>query len=76
MTFQDLFSGQSNEYRQFRPRYPIALFQYLSSLTPGHDLAWDVGTGNGQAALDLAKFYKQVVATDASKAQIENALLY
>lgn len=73
MTFLDLFSSQAKTYAQFRPTYPEALFQYLAVLTKKHDLAWDVGTGNGQAAVSLAGFYQQVVATDASKSQIENA---
>jgi ubiquinone/menaquinone biosynthesis C-methylase UbiE len=31
------------------------------------------GTGNGQAAIDLAIFFDRVVATDASEEQIRNA---
>jgi SAM-dependent methyltransferase len=49
------------------------MFKYLASLTPSTDLAWDCGTGNGQAALALAEHFQYVIATDASAAQIESA---
>jgi len=49
------------------------LYTYLASLTPGDELAWDCGTGSGQAALGLAKHFQRVWATDASPEQIEQA---
>jgi SAM-dependent methyltransferase len=57
-------------YRKFRPRYPEALFEYLASLVSAHDMAWDCGTGNGQAALGLADRFRSVVATDISPPQL------
>src|SRR5438045_2418662 len=62
------------EYREFRPSYPPALFEYLATLAPSCELAWDNGTGNGQAALGLAKHFEHVIATDASAEQIAHAL--
>src|SRR4029453_13680047 len=50
-----------------------ALFEYVASAAPDRDLAWDCGTGNGQAAVGLAQFFKHVVATDASAEQIAPA---
>ena len=38
-------------YSKFRPRYPRALFHYLATITNDNRSAWDVGTGNGQAAI-------------------------
>jgi len=73
--FHDHFSGIANEYVLFRPRYPSSLFEYLSSIVPEHDLAWDCATGNGQAAIALARDFKQVIASDASQEQIMNAEL-
>ncbi len=73
-TFKDNFSKQSDLYVKYRPHYPTALYAYLASLTGGHGLAWDCGTGNGQAATGLAAFYDEVVATDPSGEQIRNAL--
>ena len=73
MPFRDYFSSQSKEYAKNRPRYPGEMFKYLASLTPSKELAWDCGTGNGQAALVLAERFERVMATDASAAQIENA---
>lgn len=42
-------------------------------MTLRHDLAWDCGTGSGQAALDLAAHFAAVHATDASEAQLAGA---
>lgn len=69
----DHFSKQASDYSLYRPFYPQSLFEYLGSLTPHHDLAWDCATGNGQAAIALASFYNRVEATDASEKQIEQA---
>jgi SAM-dependent methyltransferase len=69
----DLFKKQGEEYWKGRPNYPEELFQFISSNTPCHDLAWDVGTGSGQAAVSLAQIYKNVIATDTSQGQLDFA---
>jgi SAM-dependent methyltransferase len=71
--FKDHFSGHAAAYADARPGYPEALFEWLAKLTSGHETAWDCGTGNGQAALGLARHYRQVIATDPSREQIANA---
>ena len=71
--FKDLFSQVSTDYAKYRPKYPEDLFKFLASLTHEHDLCWDCATGNGQAAVSIAKYYSKVIATDASKEQISNA---
>lgn len=76
MEFHDHFSKQARDYAEYRPNYPGALFDYLASLAPATDRAWDCGTGNGQAALTLAERFRQVIATDASAEQIENAFTH
>lgn len=73
MNFKDHFSTQAKDYARYRPSYPQALFEFLASLTPEHTLAWDAGTGNGQAAWGLAPFYDRVIATDPSEKQILQA---
>ncbi len=73
MTFKDYFSKQASAYASHRPTYPDALFAYLASAVPGHEVAWDCGTGNGQAATGLAPYFERVIATDASSEQISNA---
>jgi SAM-dependent methyltransferase len=72
-TFEDHFSVQSRQYAEARPSYPDELYAYLASLAPAHSLAWDCGTGNGQAAVGLAKHFGKVYATDASAEQIAHA---
>jgi ubiquinone/menaquinone biosynthesis C-methylase UbiE len=72
---KDNFSSQSEKYAQFRPTYPDALFDYLLSIVPARDNAWDCGTGNGQVARVLARDFKTVSATDISRQQIENAFM-
>ena len=46
----ELFVKQAEAYKEARPRAPEELYAYIASLTRSHELAWDVGTGNGQAA--------------------------
>jgi SAM-dependent methyltransferase len=74
--FRDYFSGHAAQYAQARPRYPSELFNWIATLVSGHRLAWDCGTGNGQAACELARHYTRVVATDASREQIDNAIAH
>ncbi|HEY2910108.1 MAG TPA: class I SAM-dependent methyltransferase [Gemmataceae bacterium] len=62
------------EYREFRPGYPADLFASLAALPANRRLAWDCGTGNGQAARGLAAHFDRVVATDASPQQLQQAL--
>lgn len=71
--FEDQFSRQASEYARYRPGYPDELFEWLSGVAPGNRLAWDCGTGNGQAAIGLANRFEQVIATDASSVQIAHA---
>ncbi len=71
--FRDHFSGCAAEYRDFRPTYPADLFAFLAQNSPARDLAWDVGTGSGQAAIGLAAHFSRVVATDASAEQLARA---
>ena len=71
--FKDHFSKQAAGYAKFRPRYPKKLFDYLGSIAPSRQVAWDCATGNGQAAAGLASVFDRVIATDASETQIANA---
>lgn len=71
--FNDHFSGHAAAYADARPHYPGPLFDWLATLTREHDSAWDCGTGNGQTALGLIAHYREVIATDASREQIEHA---
>ncbi|XP_028761485.1 putative methyltransferase DDB_G0268948 [Neltuma alba] len=70
----DLFLKQAKQYAASRPGYPSQLFRFIASKTPSHQLAWDVGTGSGQAAQSLAEIYKNVIGTDASEKQLEYAV--
>ena len=71
--FPDHFSSHAKGYARFRPKYPAVLFHYLAVRSPGTQLAWDCGTGSGQAAAGLAERFARVVATDPSAAQIASA---
>lgn len=73
-SFEDHFSAQAADYARYRPHYPPQLFEYLASVAPGRSLAWDCGTGNGQAAIALGEHFERVVATDASAEQIALAM--
>ena len=71
--FHDHFSAQAAAYARFRPRYPAQLFADLARIAPARDLVWDCATGNGQAAVGLARWFANVHATDASAEQIKAA---
>lgn len=73
MSFKDHFSSQASGYARARPTYPAALFAELGRLSPARTLAWDAGSGNGQAAVALAEVFEQVVATEPSAAQLAEA---
>jgi SAM-dependent methyltransferase len=72
-TFSDHFSAQAADYARHRPGYPPELFQLLLETCDQTEQAWDVGTGNGQAALRLAEDFQAVMATDASAEQLRHA---
>jgi ubiquinone/menaquinone biosynthesis C-methylase UbiE len=74
MSFIDLFSNQAALYASARPTYPEALFDFIASQAPSTERAWDCATGSGQAAIGLARKFREVEATDASAAQIANAI--
>jgi SAM-dependent methyltransferase len=71
--FADHFSAVADAYARYRPRYPAALFDHLADASPDRSAAWDCATGSGQAAVALATRFARVVATDASRAQLDAA---
>lgn len=71
--FADHFSGHASLYAAYRPRYPDGLYEWLASVSPGAQLAWDAGTGNGQVAHGLVTRFARVVATDPSEQQLAHA---
>lgn len=71
--FKDHFSRQASGYARHRPTYPEQLFAFLASLADAHTICWDCATGNGQAAVALAGYFNQVIASDASAEQIAEA---
>lgn len=71
---KDNFSAQAVSYAQFRPGYPDALIEYITSFAAEKDAALDLATGNGQVAHKLASHFKKVFATDISEKQLAGAL--
>jgi SAM-dependent methyltransferase len=74
VTFKDHFSGAASGYAAHRPVYPRAVAEALAARSPGRSLVWDAGCGSGQLSVVLADVFEQVVATDASAAQIAQAV--
>jgi ubiquinone/menaquinone biosynthesis C-methylase UbiE len=70
---KDLFSNQSSFYAAYRPLYPKPLYDYLLQKVSVRDTAWDCATGNGQVAIELSKYFKNVFATDISENQLAAA---
>lgn len=74
MQFKDHFSQHAANYAAARPTYPPQLFAFLAEQCQQRQQAWDCATGNGQAAVMLADYFECVLATDASQAQLDQAL--
>lgn len=72
-SFKDHFSTSAAGYAAYRPTYPKQLVDELVKLSPGVDFALDCGCGTGQLSVLLAERFSEVVATDASAAQIQQA---
>lgn len=65
-----LFIKQAAQYAEGRPSYPSELFEFIASKTPCKDLAWDAGTGSGQAARSVSFF------PPSSRSKFRTFLLY
>lgn len=72
-SFKDHFSSHSSGYAAYRPTYPPALVTFLAGIAPRTERAIDCGCGNGQLSVLLASQFTQVIAVDASAAQIAAA---
>lgn len=67
------FDQGGSAYARFRPEYPAQLADYLAAQAPDHQLAVDVGCGNGQLTALLGHRFDQVAGFDPSADQIANA---
>lgn len=70
---KDLFSENSFVYQQARPSYPHEVVAEILKHVPSRQFAWDCGAGSGQFTQLLAPYFEQVVATDLSTAQLQQA---
>jgi len=71
---KDLFSNQASLYAQYRPSYPDGLYEFILQQVANPQQAWDCATGNGQAAVELARYFEKVMATDISEKQLQQAI--
>lgn len=69
------FGKTSKEYGKYRDIYPLELFERLHELGVGKkDTNWlDLGTGTGVIPRGMAKYGANIIATDISENQIEEA---
>ncbi|HVL55108.1 MAG TPA: class I SAM-dependent methyltransferase [Burkholderiaceae bacterium] len=70
---KDLFSANAERYARHRPKYPPQLAALLADAAPARALAVDCGCGSGQLSVLLAEHFGQVLALDASAAQLAHA---
>jgi SAM-dependent methyltransferase len=72
-----LFGTVAEAYARHRPTYPASFFEAFCQRLPTSQNAapvvWDCGCGSGQASMALAERGVQVLATDASAAQLAAA---
>ena len=71
--FKDHFSSYASDYAEHRPRYPMALAEFLAETCLRREVAVDCGCGSGQLSTLLGDFFDRVIALDASAAQIASA---
>lgn len=71
--FPDHFSERAPAYATHRPGYPDDLVDFLAGLPERSGVAWDAGCGPGRLSVALASRFRRVVATDASREQLEGA---
>lgn len=71
--FKDHFSSASAGYAAHRPTYPARLVDELARISPSRERALDCACGTGQLSVLLAERFEDVIATDASAAQISQA---
>ncbi|MVN75272.1 methyltransferase domain-containing protein [Hymenobacter sp. HMF4947] len=69
----DRFSAQAAQYARYRIDYPPELYAWLLPQVGGRSRAWDCATGNGQVAVVLAQYFREVEATDLSGSQLAEA---
>jgi SAM-dependent methyltransferase len=69
----DHFTPVAGQYATFRPGYPDELFDWLAGIAPQREMAWDCGSGSGQATVALAARFARVLGTDISAAQLASA---
>ncbi|MCB0685530.1 MAG: methyltransferase domain-containing protein [Saprospiraceae bacterium] len=70
---KDNFSHNSQQYQSFRPLFPEEFIDAIVSHCPERKCALDVGTGNGQIAIQLSKHFLTVEAIDISQNQMNLA---
>ncbi len=70
---KDLFSDSSVLYHQARPTYPHQVVEEILKHVPSRQFAWDCGAGSGQFTQLLAPYFEQIVATDLSSQQLNQA---
>lgn len=73
LDFKDHFSKGSKDYATYRPSYPIDLVNELADLCSTQNRVLDCGCGTGQLSVLLVERFAEVIATDASSAQIAKA---
>ncbi|MFT0533734.1 class I SAM-dependent methyltransferase [Castellaniella hirudinis] len=67
------FDQGGQAYARFRPEYPPELARFLASVSAGTARAVDVGCGNGQLTIQLARHFDAVLGVDPSASQIASA---
>ncbi|MDY6456207.1 class I SAM-dependent methyltransferase [Acinetobacter faecalis] len=73
---KDLFSSQSQLYQKARPNYPQSVINEILKHVEHKELAWDCGAGSGQFTQLLSPYFSNVIATDLSQQQLDQAPVF
>lgn len=66
-------SEHAELYSKFRPSPPVELLERVVSHATSTEAALDVGCGSGQSTELLAGYFKRVIGSDVSQAQLTQA---
>lgn len=73
LKMKDLFSSHSQLYQKARPSYPKDVLDEILKHVNERTCAWDCGAGSGQFTQLLSPYFEEIVATDLSQQQLDQA---
>jgi SAM-dependent methyltransferase len=73
--YRDIFKGTARYYARYRPAYPAPFLEHVAASfsLDGTGRLLDLGSGTGQLAIPLARYFAAVVAMDPAPEMLVEA---